>query len=509
MMISSDVSTDLFMLEKILEEAKAHLGEDSRIYVTFSNENGRVETDLLRSKAFEGWLWKEFLDRASKQLSPALRTKALERFERDFLSKRPVHARVAHRCYAQEDECWFDLGDNNIVYIDKDGWRTQDIADCVDLPLFRTNPARLAISKVESAGCLDGLKKLLGFDDDQISLALIWLLCCLRGPGPYPVLALTGGNNSLRVRALRDLIDPQIQGPLPPPSSEQALAELADANFATALCDIETLSPIQAQTIAHIAKGYSIVAYERTSPKITFTGARPLLLAGSEDMLQHHALSSCALVIDTRGQNDHIETVWMLNGLIDEIRSRILGGLFDIVRDALRHRVGPRKEINSDPFERWLTACEKGTPSLGNRLTEAYRQNQTVLRDEVLDDNPLFATLRDVMQEQNSFQGTARELLQMLDKAVIGTKGGQWPKSEEQLAKALRRNTAFFPEMEFRFGERKGKKRERQIGIAMRQSESPAVEDGAAPPQQSASKLPPQPATKRPAKSDGQTSLFG
>jgi hypothetical protein len=97
-------------------------------------------------------------------------------------------------------------------------------------------------------------------------------------------------------------------------------------------------------------------------------------------------------------------------------------------------------------FALWGTACERALGWPGGSFLSAYDTNRIDANAISLDSSPLTAPLRQLLDNEGDWTGTAAELLNKLAGIVgeQGTRGRDWPKNGRSLSGQLKRLTPNF-----------------------------------------------------------------
>jgi hypothetical protein len=189
---------------------------------------------------------------------------------------------------------YLDLADAKwrAIEIDKTGWRV------VDRPAvrFRRTPDMRALPEPKRDGSVDSLRPLLNIPDGKegeadFILAAAYALTCLRGRGPYPVMAVSGEQGSAkstRSAMLRNLVDPGKPTLRALPRDEHDLVIAARNRHVLAFDNVSGLKWWLSDALCRIASGAGFGARTLYSDdeETVFEGARPLIVNGIEDAVE-------------------------------------------------------------------------------------------------------------------------------------------------------------------------------------------------------------------------------
>jgi hypothetical protein len=404
------------------------------------------ETWPIRSKRFRGWLRRCHYGATGEALNAGVIRSALDLFEARAqfdAPQRAVHIRVAE----QAGRIYLDLADDRwrAVEIGPDGW-------CIIAapPVrFRRPPGMLPLSQPERGGSVEELTSLRNLRSrNDLVLVVAWLLAAFRGVGPYPLLAISGEQGSAKTmlsKLLRSLLDPNT-APVRALSREQRELMIAANNgHILAFDNLSALPAWLSDALCRLASGGSFAVRQlyTDDDEVLFEAARPILLNGIEDVIGRADLADRAIFlalapIAERERRSESE-LWREFELV---RPGILGALLDAAACGLREL--PQVRVERLPrmadFAIWATACETALWPAGT-FARAYESNRKAAI-EVVDADPVAASVRELMIERGFWTGSAADLLQLSsslgDGAALGSRSG-WPTSPRALAGRLRR----------------------------------------------------------------------
>ena len=270
------------------------------------------------------------------------------------------------------------------VEIDKAGWRI------VDRPSirFRRSPDMLALPEPRRGGSIDALRPLLNIGDgsegdDDFVLAIAYVLACLSGRGPYPVMVVGGEQGtakSTRSALLRSVVDPGKPILRSLPRNEHDLFIAARNRHVLAFDNISGLPQWLSDALCRIASGAGFGTRQLycDADEELFDGARPIILNGIEEVVERPDLAeralfaTCEPIAEEARKSD--EEVWA------ELRrgARLdLGALLDAVSIGLRNAPSLRPPLlpRMADFAKWAIACEPalwGPGEVPARLPRQY-----------------------------------------------------------------------------------------------------------------------------------------
>jgi hypothetical protein len=189
--------------------------------------------------------------------------------------------------------------------------------------------------------------------------------------------------------------------------------------------------------------GYIVRAFYRDDSEKIFTGTRPVIIAGVEDVAGRHDLTRRTLAItlerisDTQRRKDEamkadFAAAWPL----------VLGRLLDMVSHGLRDLPTTKVENPSSmpDFDHWMAACETAEWPAGT-FARAYAANKESLAAASLEADTVATLIVDILDGGFGWTGTAQELLDKINgKATEQQKRHKrWPRTPHAMAGRLRR----------------------------------------------------------------------
>jgi hypothetical protein len=361
--------------------------------------------------------------------------------------ERAVHVRIAEHA----DHIYLDLADEQwrAVEVGRDGWRL-----LVAPPVrFRRPPGLLPIPAPERGGSIELLASFVNLPNrDDFVLLVAWLLAALRARGPYPLLAVSGEQGSAKTvlsKLIKALVDPNVAPVRTLARDERELMIAANNGHLLAFDNLSHLPVRLSDALCRLATGGSFAVRQlyTDEDEVLFQAARPILLNSIEDVINRPDLADRAIFLTLPPIAENLrraESELWRN--FENARPAILGALLDAMVVGLREL--PAVRLAQLPrmadFAIWSTACERALWPLGT-FSHAYESNRRAAVENVIDADPVAACVRDIIAEQNTWIGTAANLL----RAGI-ERGGDfsrsragWPKTPHTLAGRLRRAQTF------------------------------------------------------------------
>ena len=462
----------------LIELAKAaelfHDPGDHRSYADLQI-NGHRETWPIKSKSFKEWLARSYFDDTGDTASPQTLQSVM-----DSLEARAEYEGATRKVFARigvlDNTIYLDLGDQawTAVEIDAKGWRV------IKSPpvRFRRSAGMQPLPCPQKGGAIDQLRPFLNVrSTEDFVLAVAWLLACFRSSGPYPIMVLAGEQGSAKStfsRLLRSVIDPNFAPLRSLPKTEQDLFIAAQHGHVMAFDNLSTLPASTSDALCRLATGggYATRELYKDQDEVLFNAARPILMNGIEDVVARHDLADRALFLTLPHiSQESRRTEAELWASFEAERPRILGALLDGVVRGLREL--PHTQLLNLPrladFAHWVAACEGALWPAGT-FANAYCENRADAMVALIDSDPVAGAVRDLMQDRAVWEGTATELLHVLE-AIAGPQTGKsrsWPTHPNLLSKTLRRPMTFLRNagINIEFAKGKDKKRTRSIVIS-------------------------------------------
>lgn len=410
------------------------------------NVTGHRETWPVRSDRFSDFLRQRYRAQTGRVPNAEAMRSALDMIEAQAKydgPERQLYVRVAER----DGRIYLDLADEEwrAIEIDAAGWRV-----ITDVPVRFRRPAGMKpLPEPRHGGSLQTLRRFINVQtDSDFVLAIAWLLTCLRGRAPYPVLVISGEQGSAKstcTALLRALIDPYVAPLRALPRDERDLFVTAVNAHVLAFDNVSTLPPWMSDTLCRLATGggFAVRQLYTDQGEVLFDAARPVILNGIEDVVTRPDLADRGLFLHLAPIPEDRrlpEAEFWAN--FEAARPHILGALLDAVVVGLERL--PTTKLDKLPrmadFALWGAACESVLGPPGT-FEAAYRGNRDDAVDSVLDADPIAAAVRSLMVTRDTWAGTASDLLGALTEQAgeRTTRTKVWPQTPRALGGRLRR----------------------------------------------------------------------
>ena len=414
------------------------------------------ETHQIKSKGFRRWLVRGYFDEHDRPPGAQALQDALGLLEARAQfdgTEREVFVRVAGD--GGGNTIYVDLANERweVVEITAGGWR---VLPSERVPVrFRRSRGMLPLP-TPTRGRDDGdalddlLRRFINVSDEgSIRLVIAWLVQALRPTGPYPVLIFQGEQGSAKStaeRLVRSLVDPSTAPLRTTPRNERDLVITATNSWCVAFDNISTLQPWLSDASCRISTGGGFSARElyTDSEEILFDATRPQLFNGITDVATRPDLLDRALVVTLPPipeEKRRLEAE--LRKEFEEARPRIMAALFDAMSGALGTVESVRLEgmPRMADFAVWATAAEEALGWEPGAFMKAYSGNRAEATESALEADPVAISVREFMEDQDEWTGTAGELWEALNElvgeAIRHTKA--WPGAPNALSARMKR----------------------------------------------------------------------
>ena len=302
----------------------------------------------------------------------------------------------------------------------------------------------------EPGGSIELLRPLLNLGDDELWISFVaWVMACLNPRGPYPILILQGEQGSAKSTAARmakALLDPDASPLRTPPANDRELMIAALHTWILAYDNLSGLERYLSDAICRLATGGGnrFRKLYTDSAEVLFTATRPVILNGIEDLTAREDLASRAIVLSLPsipgGKRRREAELWEE---FEAVRPLVLGALFDAVQAVLASR---KKKMPADlprmaDFAWWIIRAEPALPWEPGRFMATYARSMANVAEEALANDPVAATLIQMLRAQKVICKEPNELLESLNTyaSVPMQREAGWPRSPRGLTNKLSR----------------------------------------------------------------------
>ena len=416
--------------------------------------NDHRETWSIKSTSFRRWLIHQyFLLTKSAPGAEAVR-QAVEMIEAKASFGEDVPVReVFIRVGGHDGAIYIDLCDEdwNVVKVTTDGW------SIVDNPpvRFRRKPGMLPLPEPEQGGSIEDLRPFVNvrvdgeskqITDTDFVLVVAWLLAALRESGPYPILKVYGEHGATKstlTKLLRSLTDPHKSEARQLPRENRDLFIAANNAWVQSYDNVSSIPEWMSNALCVISTGggFATRSLYTDEDEQLFEAQRPTILNGIENFVTKHDLADRIILAELpfvpKVQRRREKEFW---ADFEAKRPGILGALLNVVAHGLKRlpRVKEEDWPRMADFAHWITACEAALWDAGT-FRKAYAANRKKANLSAIDDDPVAAAIRDLMNVDPIWHGTTEALLAQLN-GWVGepqSRSKDWPQTARALTGRL------------------------------------------------------------------------
>lgn len=344
---------------------------------------------------------------------------------------RPIN--VYHRVGACKDgiEVLLNLKSGICVRVTSEGVEVRKKSKLTFCDTIGFGALPLPLLDADMRAGLKALRRLADLEEDDFKLYVMWLLGALSPTGPYPLLMINGeagSGKSTLTRFTKMLLDPTDVPLRTLPPNDRGLNSAARNNRLLAFDNVSSLSPKMADSLCRISTGGGVATSkgQGDTDESVFGACRPVILNGIDDFANRNDLIQRSIMIkrpeieDRRRMTEHernkqFEAVWSL----------ILGTLLRAVAHGLKRKgavkLGKMPRM-ADFLERSVAACEAFNWK-PEKLVKIYVRNQREAFAAAADADSVFVAVRELIERECPWNGTASELLGALNNCSFNRPG--------------------------------------------------------------------------------------
>ena len=407
------------------------------------------EHQLITSRTFKLWLAHQHYTLLKSVPSANALTDAVNTLAGHAVFDGAEHP-VCVRLGGDDETIFVDLGrpDFQLVKITAAGW---ELVQAADAPVrFVRREGLLELPQPIRGGSLTPLRGFLNVPDEASWVLLLgFLVMCFRPTGPYPILVVNGEQGSAKstmCRIVRAIVDPNVAPLRRPPKDVRDIVIAARNSRLLTYDNLSGLSASLADTLCSLATGGGFATRRLYSDdeETLFNSQRPIIVNGIEDLATRPDVLDRSLVLRLRAihEGNRLEEKELLAQFEQELPS-ILGALFDAVSMAMRRLSSVRtiRLPRMADFMKWSLAAEPALPIDAGAFEWAMDENTASIHADVLSLSPVGRAVQQLMHTLTMFEGSATELLNVLNARRRKSDEPQtdWPKSAPALGTMLSR----------------------------------------------------------------------
>jgi hypothetical protein len=442
----NDKTKESSILVVLAEKAMFFRTDDGDLYASIFR-NDHEEHWSLTSKTFKDWLSHKYYTLFNKPPGSQAIQDALNVLRGKAQFEGEVHD-VFLRVAAHDQRILIDLANKHweVVEITGEGWSVVQ-----NSPVrFARNKNMLSLPKPQSGGTLQDLRRFINVsNNDDWMLLVAFLVQALNPSPPYPILILEGEQGAAKTTAakvIKLLIDPSKAPVRSHPKEERDLLIAAKNSWMLAFGNLSGLPAWLSDALCRLSTGggFATRALYADAEETVISATRPVILNGIDRISNRNDLTDRAIIINQPPIADdaRILEVDLWNDF-EKVRAGIFGALCDAVSRALRNRSTTRLDNlpRMADFAVWVSAAESALPWECGEFLSAYSRNRAAAVELSVDADPVADSLRQFIDRERDWTGTARDLLEELNGIVLEDtrKSKFWPKSPDALSKRLKR----------------------------------------------------------------------
>ncbi|MCL0055290.1 ATP-binding protein [Dehalococcoidia bacterium] len=355
---------------------------------------------------------------------------------------------ASYRVVKYQGSIFIDLGDASwtSAKVTSEGWST--VRRC-PVRFWRTEHSR-ALPVPQKGEGIEIFRRYINVSSESDLLLIIaFMVQALFPPGPYPVLSLSGEQGSAKSTAARlivSLVDPKAAPLRPIPGNERDLMIDASQSLLLAFDNISHIKPNMSDALCRLSSGggFSTRKLYKDSDQVIFEAQRPVVLTGINETARRSDLVDRTVPITLqRILPEKRRSEYELNRSLEKDGPYLFGFLLDIVSGCLREMDSIR--LDNPPrmmdFSRTGEAVAKVLGMERGAFLRALSGSQQDANQEIVDASAVGEPLRAFIEERNSWVGTSRDLLSLLETAQgeETNRGKYWPKDPARFSRELRR----------------------------------------------------------------------
>jgi hypothetical protein len=430
-------------------------------YSRFMYKNNIV-TDKITGGKFKHYLIKKIGKPVKKHELIAL----LDVLESEALMERPKY-NLNYRVAKAGKTLYYDLGDQGIVKINRDGWTVLK----QDLPIiFRRSPLFKNQIEPQHGGTIDLLFKYINIQDESEKILIVsFITSALVAEIQKPILALSGSPGSAKTttqKLIANIIDPSLSQD----SHIRDIRELLQEASQRYILPFDNLSYIKEADSDLLCKMVTGTTFSKRrlytdEESVLFTPHNAIILNGiSLPVNRSDLLSRCVIINLPRITDSERRDETSLISGFNADKPLILGAFFTLLSKALS--LYDSVEIKQLPrmadYAKWGCATCKALGMNEQAFIDAYTKNTVIQHEESVYSSMLGQVIIDLLSTQNPIKESPTFLLKRIrEHAKSCAQDLRYlPASPHAMGKELKRITPDFEAMGITIDQRRGKFRE-------------------------------------------------
>lgn len=363
-------------------------------------------------------------------------------------TKKPTYTRIANL----ENKIYVDLCNDGwqCVEIDAMGFRVLDNSPV----MFERKRGMTSLPLPCSGGDIMKLREFINVHHEQFPLIIAWLLCALRGKPAYYILMIIGGQGSGKstlAEILRKILDPSVVLLRGSTRDENDLIITSKSSFIVVMDNLSKISYTVADRLCQMSTGGGFTKRKLYSDcdEILLKLQNPVMLNGISFIPDRPDLLERSILIDLPPLTGKWGLKDKLMQEFDKCLPEILGALYTLISIALRELpiTVLKKSQRLGESALFVSAAEKGLNWEEGTILKLLDKNQDELASQSVDNNIFANVLLDYIKQNKNFNGTAHELLNVVNQFVkrldnkydYVSASLDWPRAPQKVGQVLAR----------------------------------------------------------------------
>ena len=413
------------VISELLTGCEIFTGSNGIVYAKFQRD-GHEEIANIRSAIFSGYLQSKFYAQTGSTVSESTCKQILNIAAYQASNQvAPIYLRTG----GNNSDFYLDLcnSERSVVHVTAKGW---EIVSNPPVAFNRTKGMKELPTPIQPNGmkeinaAISEFFNLANIAPEDRILALAWILSAYRPDGPFPVLtcfAEAGSAKTSTAKAFKRLISPYTTDVRSSPKSTDDMYVAAMNDWVIAYDNLSSISAEVSNTLCTIATGGgtgSRQLYEDAEESIKIA-CTPQIIAGVSSVVNAGDLASRIVSINlpTIPKEKRLtEEQWL--STFNEAQPRILGALLSlsslvIANTHLASKENLPRMADFAVLGRTLDIIFKIVGS-DNSFDSRMTGNQYETDQHAIEASPIWQPLQRFMSHQNTWTGSATDLLRLL-----------------------------------------------------------------------------------------------
>jgi hypothetical protein len=384
--------------------------------------DGHREQWRIDQREFREWLAHRYYEAEGKTFS-ALAFEAARHVLAVIARKKQKEHKLFTRFARIDDAIYYDLCDPEwrAIKITKNGWSVVS-----ELPIVFKRQSHQAEQVVPQRDDKCRVSDIFDFinitDEKQKILMQAWLVSCFIPEFPHPMAYISGSQGTAKStmsRILRLLIDPSRINVVSKPTTIENLAQALAHHSFIFFDNVSHISYEESDLICRAVTGSGFTKRELYSNDnvfiyniMTTIGINGIsLVADRPDLLERSVLFPLDPIAEINRKQEHL-----LYAEFEKIRPQLLGAILDTVSKAMKIHptITAEKFPRMADFARWGCAIAEALGYTQKQFLDAYKNTRDEQQEHVISSSVVASTLIKMMENKDTWEGTANELLKAL-----------------------------------------------------------------------------------------------